>query len=288
MEVERADEKHHQKRSRCLAAGFVVSDSGHAASGSLKTMTVETRFNLKGKPAVLVGGSGYLCSALSKAMCESGMNVAIVDIAEPPDPAKHSKELVYLRGSATLKSDLERCREEVLRRFGRVDVLLNAAGANAPTPFLEITQEEIDMIVGAHIKGTVFPCQVFGEAMIKQRSGSIINFTSVSAGPPLSKAFIYSAAKAAVANLTQNLAREWAPFNVRVNALKPGFFPTQWSMKHFIDKGRQDRILGHTPMARFGEPMELAGAVLWLASDAASFVTGSIVAVDGGFTAMTI
>ena len=124
--------------------------------------------------------------------------------------------------------------------------------------------------------------------MVKQKRGSIINFTSVSAGPPLSKAFVYSAAKAGVANLTQNLAREWAPYNVRVNALKPGFFPTEWSMKHFIDEKRKSRILAHTPMGQFGKPEELIGAALWLASDAASFVTGSIVTVDGGFTAMTI
>jgi NAD(P)-dependent dehydrogenase (short-subunit alcohol dehydrogenase family) len=107
-------------------------------------------------------------------------------------------------------------------------------------------------------------------------------------GPPLSKAFVYSAAKAGVANITQNLAREWAPVNVRVNALQPGFFPTEWSMKHFIDEDRKAKILSHTPMGRFGRPEELIGAVLWLASDASSFVTGSIVTVDGGFSAMTI
>jgi NAD(P)-dependent dehydrogenase (short-subunit alcohol dehydrogenase family) len=129
---------------------------------------------------------------------------------------------------------------------------------------------------------------VFGQVMLAQRSGSIINMASVSMGPPLSKAFIYSAAKAAVANLTQNLAREWAPFHVRVNALRPGFFPTEWSMKHFIDAKRKRAILAHTPMGRFGKPEELLSALLWLASDAASFVTGSMVTVDGGFTAMTI
>ena len=104
----------------------------------------------------------------------------------------------------------------------------------------------------------------------------------------MSKAFIYSAAKSGVVSITQNLAREWATSNVRVNALRPGFFPTEWSMNHFIDDARKAKILGHTPMARFGQPEELVGAVLWLSSDAASFVTGSVVAIDGGFTAMTI
>ena len=142
--------------------------------------------------------------------------------------------------------------------------------------------------MGVNLLGTLLGSQIFGEAMVRQRGGCIINFSSVSMGPPLSKAFVYSTAKAGVANLTQNLAREWAPFNVRINALRLGFFPTAWSMKHFIDGQRKAAILNHTPMGRFGRPEELVGAVLWLCSDAASFVTGSIVTVDGGFTAMTI
>ena len=193
-----------------------------------------------------------------------------------------------LNCDATSKDELLRCRDRILKEHGVVDILLNGAGTNAPTPFFEISAEEIQRIIGVNLGGTLYACQVFGKTMVKRRKGSIINFTSVSAGPPLSKAFVYSAAKAGVANLTQNLAREWAPYNVRVNALKPGFFPTEWSMKHFIDRERKRKILGHTPMARFGKPEELAGAVLWLASDEASFVTGSIVTVDGGFTAMTI
>jgi NAD(P)-dependent dehydrogenase (short-subunit alcohol dehydrogenase family) len=124
--------------------------------------------------------------------------------------------------------------------------------------------------------------------MLERGRGSIINLSSASAGPPLSKAFAYSAAKSGVRSLTQNVAREWGTKGVRVNALRPGFFPTEWSKKHFIDAARNDAILTHTPMRRYGEPRELVGAVLWLASDAASFVTGAEVAVDGGFTCMTI
>jgi len=124
--------------------------------------------------------------------------------------------------------------------------------------------------------------------MVSRKKGSIINMSSASSGPPLSKAFTYSVAKAGINNLTQNLAREWATKGVRVNALRPGFFPTAWSMKHFIDKKREAAILGHTPMGRYGKPEELVGAVLWLSSDAASFVTGAEICVDGGFTGMTI
>jgi len=124
--------------------------------------------------------------------------------------------------------------------------------------------------------------------MLEKGRGSIINISSASAGPPLSKAFTYSVTKAGVRNLTQNLAREWATKGVRVNALRPGFFPTEWSKKHFIDEARNKAILGHTPMGRYGQPDELVGAALWLASDASSFVTGAEIAVDGGFTCMTI
>lgn len=249
--------------------------------------SLERRFNLRGKVAAVIGGSGHLCSTLASAMAESGMDVAILDVIEPT-PGVDEKPPLYLECDATSKADLQRCRNAILERHGRVDVVLNGAGANAPTPFFDISTEEINRIIGVHVAGTIYSCQVFGEAMVGQRSGSIMNFASASSGPPLSKAFVYSVAKAGVMNLTQNLAREWAPFNVRVNALRPGFFPTEWSMKHFIDEERKAKILNHTPMGRFGLPEELVGAVLWLASDAASFVTGSIVAVDGGFTAMTI
>jgi NAD(P)-dependent dehydrogenase (short-subunit alcohol dehydrogenase family) len=134
----------------------------------------------------------------------------------------------------------------------------------------------------------MFSCQVFGQAMTQQKSGSIINISSASADPALSKAYAYSAAKAGIRNLTQNLGREWAQFGVRVNAIRPGFFPTEWNRKNFITKERETAILSHTPMNRFGETYELVGATIFLASEASSFVTGSELVVDGGFSAMTI
>jgi NAD(P)-dependent dehydrogenase (short-subunit alcohol dehydrogenase family) len=244
--------------------------------------TIDERFNLRGKVAVVVGGAGHLGSTLARAMVESGMQVVVLDVVDKVEG------LEAMRCDVTSRDEFVRCRETILARHGRVDVLLNAAGTNAPTPFFEIGAAEIERILSVHLIGTLYSCQVFGEVMVKQRRGSIINFASASMGPPLSKAFVYSTAKAAIANLTQNLGREWGPVNVRVNALRPGFFPTEWSMQHFIDKEREAKILGHTPMGRYGQPEELVGAVLWLASDAASFVTGSIVTIDGGFTGMTI
>jgi NAD(P)-dependent dehydrogenase (short-subunit alcohol dehydrogenase family) len=248
--------------------------------------TLEARFGLSGKVAAVIGGTGHLCSALARAMVESGMQAYTLDL--PETLARSPQGTTFLPCDVTSKDDLIRSRDAILKARGRVDVLVNGAGTNAPTPFFEISEQEFHQITQTHLLGVVYACQVFGEPMVKQRSGSIINFASVSAGPPLSKAFVYSTAKAGVFNLTQNLAREWATANVRVNALRPGFFPTDWSMTHFIDDERRAKILGHTPMGRFGKPDELVGAVLWLASDSASFVTGSLVTVDGGFTAMTI
>jgi NAD(P)-dependent dehydrogenase (short-subunit alcohol dehydrogenase family) len=186
------------------------------------------------------------------------------------------------------KGDYERTLGAILSRFGRLDYAVFGAGANAPTPFLEIPVDEWNNILAVQLTGTMLGCQVFGGHMLTAGKGSIVTISSASSGPPLSKAFTYSVAKAAVKNLTQNVAREWATRNVRLNALRPGFFPTEWSMKNFITPEREAAILGHTAMQRYGQPSELVGAVLWLLSDASSFVTGAEIPVDGGFTAMTI
>jgi NAD(P)-dependent dehydrogenase (short-subunit alcohol dehydrogenase family) len=177
---------------------------------------------------------------------------------------------------------------DILARFGQLDILVNGAGTNGPTPFLDLSLEEWYSILDSQLTGTFLGCQVFGAHMLEKGKGAIINISSASAGPPLSKAFTYSIAKAGILNLTQNLGREWGTKGVRVNALRPGFLPTDWNRKNFITPEREAAILGHTPMARFGQPAELLGATLWLASDAASFVTGAEIAVDGGFSCMTI
>ena len=178
---------------------------------------------------------------------------------------------------------------ETLKSFGKLDCVLNGAGINAPTPFFEISLEEWNDIIAVQLTGTMLSCQILGKHLTEQGKGSIVNISSASAGPPLSKAFTYSVAKAGVKNLTQNVAREWGTKGVRVNALRPGFFPTEWSMKNFITPEREAAILGHTPMKRFGEARDLVGATLLLASDAAGgFITGSEIIVDGGYHAMTI
>jgi len=251
-------------------------------------------FNLKGKVAVVIGAGGFLCSEMARSLAKVGVKVAILD--KNVETIKKTAADIKASGGVALdcvidvvdKNSHKSALDKVVNEFGNVNILINGAGINAPTPFLDIKLEEWNSILAVHVTGTMLGCQVFGEHMIKNNGGSIINMSSASAGPALSKAFTYSVAKAGIKNLTQNLAREWAPYNVRVNALRPGFFPTEWSMKNFIDPSREKAILGHTPMKRYGRPQELTGAVLWLLSDAASFVTGVEIKVDGGFSCMTI
>jgi len=251
-------------------------------------------FCLQGKVAALMGAGGYLISEMAAGFAKAGVKVALLDINLEEIEKVATKirpeggDAIALRTDVTQRSELEHALGEILNQYGDVDILVNGAGINAPTPFLEITLEEWNKIMDVQLTGTILACQVFGTYMVKQGKGSIVNISSASAGPPLSKAFAYSVAKAGVKNLTQNLAREWATSGVRVNALRPGFFPTEWSKKNFFTPDRVKAILDHTPMGRFGEPRELVGAVLWLCSEAASFVAGAEIAVDGGFSAMTI
>ncbi len=168
-------------------------------------------------------------------------------------------------------------------------ILINAPGINSATPFFEITEDEYEKIMKINLKSMFLACQIYGKQMVDQgKGGSIINISSVSSGPPLSRVFTYSLSKAGVNNLTQFLAREWALHKVRVNAIAPGFFPAEQNRK-ILTQDRVENIFRHTPMNRYGEPEELVGAVIWLCSErASSFVTGAIIRVDGGYTAMTI
>ncbi|MEN6373328.1 MAG: SDR family oxidoreductase [Smithella sp.] len=255
---------------------------------------IESLFSLEGKVVLLTGAGGFLVGELSRAAGRAGMKVVCCDVRM--EDAERTAQEVNAAGGAAIAFPLD-VRDpaafkvalgSTLNAYGRLDCVLNGAGTNAPTPFFEIAVEEWNDILAVHLTGTMLSCQILGKHLVEQGNGSIVNISSASAGPPLSKAFTYSVAKAGIKNLTQNLAREWGTKGVRVNALRPGFFPTEWSMKNFITPERDAAILGHTPMGRYGRPEELVGAVLWLFSEASSFVTGAEIAVDGGFTAMTI
>jgi len=252
-------------------------------------------FSLDGDVAVVIGGGGVLAGAMAEGLAAAGARVAILDLARAQAEeraqaiAAKGSEAIGIQCDATRKADLEKGLEATLARFGQVDILINAAGVNSPTPFFEITEEEWQRILDIDLKSVFLACQVFGKAMVDAgRGGSIINISSVSSGPPLSKVFTYAVSKAGVNQITQFLARDLAPHNVRVNAIMPGFFPAEQNRK-VLTPDRVASILTHTPMNRFGEAEELVGVTVYLASrKASSFVTGSIVRVDGGFLAMTI
>jgi len=256
---------------------------------------IEELYSLKGKAAVVIGGGGVLGGAMAEGLAKAGADLAIID--PQCDKAKkqldkirdHGVKVIPIQMDATQKRQMQRAAIEVTRGLGRADILVNAPGINSATPFFDIKEEEWQKILDVNLKSMFLACQVFGKVMIDQNEGgSIINISSVSSGPPLSKVFTYSISKAGVNNMTQWLAREWAPHKVRVNAVAPGFFPAEQNRK-ILSEERIADIFRHTPMNRFGDPEELVGAVIWLASEkASSFVTGSLVRVDGGYTCMTI
>ena len=251
-------------------------------------------FDLTGRRAVVIGGTGVLGGSMAETLAAAGAELVIVGRGEAAGNEVAARienaggVARVITADATRRDDLETLRDELLADGGRApDVLVNAAGVNAATPFLDISDDEWHKIFRVNLDSVRLACQILGPAMLERGSGSVINLASMSAEIPLSRVFTYSASKAAVLNLTRNLAREWAPDGVRVNALSPGFFPAEQN-REILSPDRVAAIMNHTPMARFGEPGELAGAVLLLASDAGRFVTGTNLCVDGGFSAMTI
>jgi NAD(P)-dependent dehydrogenase (short-subunit alcohol dehydrogenase family) len=256
--------------------------------------SLETLFSLQGKVAVVIGGTGELCGAMAEGLAGAGAEVVLVG-RDAAKAAVRTARITQGGGKAWFhaaeagsRRELEGLRDAVLARSGRIDIVVNGAGVNSATPFLEISEEEFDRIVRVNLKGVFLGCQVFGKHLVEQgQGGSIINLGSMAGLTPLSRVFTYSASKAAVHNLSLNLAREWAPARVRVNVLVPGFFPAAQN-RAVLTPERVANIMGHTPMKRFGEAHELIGATLLLAGPAGSFITGTELVVDGGYHAMTI
>jgi NAD(P)-dependent dehydrogenase (short-subunit alcohol dehydrogenase family) len=250
-------------------------------------------FSLKGRVAVVIGGTGELCGAIAEGFAAAGATVALVgrNAAKAKTRLEHiaqaGGQAAFFPCDTTARAGLQHLLADVLAKHRRLDILVNGAGVNSATPFFDISEEEMDRILTVNFKGLMLACQIFGRHMVEQKSGSIINLGSASGLSPLSRVFTYSASKAAVHNLSKNLAREWAAQGVRVNILVPGFFPAGQNRK-VLSSDRVAAIMASTPMARFGEPHELIGAALLLASDAGSFITGAEIVVDGGFDAMTI
>lgn len=255
----------------------------------------DSMFNLRGKTAVVVGGTGELCGAMAEGLASAGAEVVLVGRSEEKAAARLAKieeaggKAYFVAADVNARASMQSLLDTVVEKSGKIDILVNGAGINSATPFLEIPEEEFDRIWNTNTKAVFISCQVFGAYFLEKKiDASIINIGSMSAVTPLSRVFTYSLTKAAVHNLSKNLAREWAPNNIRVNLLVPGFFPAEQNRKVLTEE-RVGQIMNHTPMNRFGDAKELVGATLLLASNEASgFVTGTELIVDGGFASMTI
>ncbi len=274
-------------------------------------MQVVALFDLTGKVAVVTGGGGVLGGAMAEGLANAGSKVAIADVR--PDMAEAAAKRIADAGGeakayemdAFKKESIQACRDGVYADFGRVDILLNAVGGNmkeATTSeeqsFFDLPADAIRKVLDLNIvAGAIVPSQVFVQRMKDNESGgSIINISSMNAFRPLTRIPGYSAAKAALSNFTQwlavHLAQEYSP-KLRVNAIAPGFFLTEQNRFLVTEEKtgewtkRGQTIVDHTPMGRFGEPKDLIGVTLWLASDASQFVTGIVVPIDGGFSAFS-
>jgi NAD(P)-dependent dehydrogenase (short-subunit alcohol dehydrogenase family) len=263
-------------------------------------------FDLQGKVAVVTGGAGVLCSSMCRALAEAGARVAVLDLrleSAEALAAELDNESVGVACNVLENASVESAAQKVMEAFGRVDILINGAGGNKPQAttnseqtFFDLPADALRWVFDLNLMGTILPSQVFGRLMAAQKSGTILNISSMNAFRPLTRIPAYSAAKAGVSNFTQwlavHIAQEYSP-DVRVNAVAPGFFLTEQNRFLLTDKDTGDltprgqTIIAHTPQGRFGTPDDLIGAMLWLVSPASAFVTGIVVPVDGGFSAFS-
>lgn len=265
-------------------------------------------FTITQEVAVVTGGAGVLCAALCRALAEAGAKVAVLDLN--PEAAENLAADIRSSGGEAIsvtcdvlhRASIETAAQKVMDTFGRVDILINGAGGNKPQAttnpeqhFFDLSADALRWVFDLNLMGTILPSQVFGKVMAGQKSGVILNISSMNAFRPLTRIPAYSAAKAGVSNFTQwlavHMAQEYSP-EIRVNAIAPGFFVGEQNRRLLMNEDgsltpRGQSIIAHTPMARFGNPGDLLGTVLWLVSPASEFVTGIVVPVDGGFSAFS-
>ena len=265
-------------------------------------------FDLTNKVALITGGSGVLGRAMAKGLIDSGAQVAILGRNRKKLDDARSKitgkaaSVISLEADVLNRKSLEMAKDHLIASWGRLDILINCAGGNLPgatvqpnEEFFDLSIDDFDGVTDLNLKGTLLPTIVFGKLIAKQKSGSIINISSMAADRPLTRVVGYSAAKAAINNLTQWLAiemiRKYGP-GIRVNAIAPGFFIADQNRRLLTNEdgsytARGNTIIEQTPMRRFGQPEELMSTVVWLCSNSSSFITGTIIPVDGGFSAFS-
>lgn len=269
---------------------------------------IRNYFDLTGLKVAITGGAGILCSGISQALLDAGAEVAVLDLdvnnARTIFTEESSNNSLMIEYCDVLdKEKVETAVSGVIKRFGRIDVLINGAGGNHPQattdqlrPFFDISTESMKFVFNLNMLGTIIPSQVVGRHMAEEGTGSILNISSMCADRPLTRVLAYSAAKAGVSNFTRwlavHMAQEYSPL-IRVNAISPGFFLTEQNRFLLTNPAsgnlteRGQSILDHTPMRRFGNPDDLIGAVMWLLSPSASFVSGVVLPIDGGFSAFS-
>ena len=274
----------------------------------MENQTFLRLYDFSGKVAVVTGGAGVLCTSMCIILSSAGAKVVVLDLN--PVAAEALANTIRLAGGEAIhvvcdvldKADLESAATEILRAYGCIDILINGAGGNKPhattTPdqsFFDLPAEALRWVFDLNLMGAILPSQVFGRIMAEQKSGVILNISSMNAYRPLTRIAAYSAAKAGLSNFTQwlavHMAQNYSP-NIRVNAIAPGFFVGEQNRLLLLNEDgsltpRGQTILTHTPMNRFGTPDDLLGAVMWLLSPAAAFVTGIVVPIDGGFSAFS-
>jgi len=263
-------------------------------------------YDFTGRSVVITGGTGILGRAMVQALIGCGANVAVLARSKEKADSLLSAmsgpgAAIAVQGDVLQRDTLQQAAQAVMAEFGGIDALINAAGGNQlqatirpDLSLFDLPEDALRFVLDLNILGTILPCQVFGKSMARKGEGVILNVSSMSAFRPLTRVMGYSAAKAGVSNFTQwlavHLAQEYSP-RIRVNAIAPGFFLTEQNRFLLTEKetgqltARGLSIINHTPMGRFGQPEDLLGTVLWLLSPASAFVTGIVVAVDGGFSA---